>query len=152
MVRAGNLEKYIQRHYPHREELSKARLTWMLYLADWKSVITNGVQITDIVWGLSDQGPYAKEGWRRSRRESGLRRGLHRSHSPLRASTSFSITKEEAEILDFVIESCASKSWLEFKRLIYSTYPVMTQRKAEKLDLPKLAESYRDKRELLVGS
>jgi len=149
MARVESVVEYIKKRYPRGEELSNTRLVWMLYLADWKSVITDGKQITDIVWGLGDQGPYTSEGLGRSRKVRRVpKRGLDRSP---RVNSGI-LTPEEVKVLDFVIQSCASKNWLELKRLVFSTYPVMIQRKAEKLNLPELAEGYRDTQELLVGS
>jgi len=53
--------RYIINEYPHKDELSKARLNKMIYLADWKSAIDKGNLITDINWLFNHYGPYVKE-------------------------------------------------------------------------------------------
>ena len=52
---------YLCSHYPHREELSKARLTKMVYLADWKSALQRGSQLTEIKWQFNHYGPYVDD-------------------------------------------------------------------------------------------
>jgi hypothetical protein len=54
-----------------------------------------------------------------------------------------SLTAEESDILDFVINTTSSKNWNDFIRLIYSTYPIVSKPRFSKLDLVKLAESYK---------
>ena len=54
-----------------------------------------------------------------------------------------SLNKEEREILDFVIASAASKNWTDFQRLVYSTYPIITQPRFATLDLVELAAKYK---------
>jgi hypothetical protein len=44
--------------------------------------------------------------------------------------------------LDFVIEKTKDLEWNDFIRLIYSTYPIVTQDKYSKLDLVSLAKEY----------
>lgn len=53
-----------------------------------------------------------------------------------------SVTEEERELLDFVISTSASKNWDDFIKLVYSTYPIITQERFSKLDLVKLAGEY----------
>ncbi len=50
MAALKDIIAYYCDRYPHKEELSKARLTKMVYLADWKSAIVHGKQISDIKW------------------------------------------------------------------------------------------------------
>src|SRR4051794_38716589 len=49
---------YICRNYPHKDELSNARVTKMVYLADWRSAITRGKQLTDTEWKFDHYGPF----------------------------------------------------------------------------------------------
>lgn len=67
-----------------------------------------------------------------SRRETN---STPRSRSP-------SLTDEEKDLLDFVINSSASKNWDDFIKLVYSTYPIVTQERFAKLDLIALACEY----------
>ncbi len=61
--RANLLEAmaYLCKNYPHQGELSKARVNKMLYLADWKSAITRGYQITPTQWYFNWHGPYVDD-------------------------------------------------------------------------------------------
>ena len=45
-----NVIAYFCLHYPHKRELSKARLTKLVYLADWFSALIFRRQITNINW------------------------------------------------------------------------------------------------------
>jgi hypothetical protein len=49
----------------------------------------------------------------------------------------------EKRTLNHVIRTTSGKDWDEFIRLVYSTYPVMTQPRYTYLDLPRLARQYR---------
>ena len=50
MTELKEVISYLVSKYPHKDELSNARLTKMIYLADWRHAITQGNQITDIRW------------------------------------------------------------------------------------------------------
>ena len=54
------------------------------------------------------------------------------------------VTDEDKRILDSIIESTKRQNWSEFIRLVYSTYPVMTQDRFSRLDLVALARRYAD--------
>lgn len=62
-----------------------------------------------------------------------------------------SLTDDEKELLDYVISSSASKNWDDFIKLVYSTYPIITQDRFSKLDLVKLAREYEQSIPLLEG-
>src|SRR5690242_9497793 len=47
---------YFFTHYPKRGDLSIARLTRMVYLADWRSAILYRKQITPLEWQYGDYG------------------------------------------------------------------------------------------------
>lgn len=50
---------YFCKHYPYPQELTIRKMERLIYLADWKSVLKCGKQITDIQW---KRGHYAIEG------------------------------------------------------------------------------------------
>lgn len=52
---------YLCENYPHKSELSKARLTKLVYLADWKSCIESNKQISGIEWVFNHYGPYVDD-------------------------------------------------------------------------------------------
>lgn len=47
--------------YPYKGELSKARLTKLVYLADWFSALIDDHQLTDIDWLFNHYGPYVDD-------------------------------------------------------------------------------------------
>src|SRR5439155_24236120 len=123
---------YLCKQYPHKHDLSKARLTKMVYLADWRSAIRRGRQITDIVWQFNHYGPYVDDVVRIARDDPAFEvvqdtnyYGGPKELIRVRDGTpSPSLDEDEREILDFVIGGTASKSWSDFMRLVYSTYPI----------------------------
>ena len=61
MNKIENIIKYLCKNYPHKNELSKARLTKLVYLADWFSALTKNKQMTNIEWVFNHYGPYVDE-------------------------------------------------------------------------------------------
>ncbi len=129
---------YIYNSYPYKDKLSKARLVKMLYLVDWRSAITKGKQLTLISWKFSEIGPTPEN----LEEEISLP-----DETKLNFLIDFSypsLTSEDKEIINHVIETTSEKSWDSFISLIYSTFPIFTQPRFAKLNLVKLAETYKD--------
>jgi len=150
MAELKDVVAYLCHHYPHKHELSKARLTKMVYLADWRSAITRKCQVTNIVWQFNHFGPYVDDVVELARHDPafqvnkgwtmyGDEKELIQLIAPLTAT---SLTNEEQGILDFVIDSTRSKYWDDFIRLVYSTYPIVSQPRFATLDLITLAKEY----------
>lgn len=142
---------YLCRQYPHPNELSNARLTKMVYLADWRSALERGVQLTGIEWEFSHYGPYVHDVSRLAHADPafevfgtasvyGSQKQLIRVRPDAPAPN---LTNEDREILDHVIATTQRLYWDGFMKLVYSTYPVVTQSRYSLLDLPKLAVEYR---------
>ena len=55
------LMAYFCKYYPYKDDISKARLNKMIYLADWKSAIESGSQLSEIHWLYNNYGPYVNE-------------------------------------------------------------------------------------------
>lgn len=153
---------YLCKNYPYPSDLSKARLTKLVYLADWRSAITRGSTLTSIDWMFDRYGPY-----------------VHDVHTTARDSPDFDVietknlygepkerislvgdpgietlTSEEREILDHVIEKTSRRNWDDFIKLVYSTYPILSNQKGAELDLERLAHEYveeQDKLERAAG-
>ena len=126
---------YICKHYPRKDELSNARVTKMVYLADWRSAITRGEQLTDIEWTFSHYGPFVYDVLDAVKDDPALSiestRNLYGTQKNLLQAADDvsypSLDKEEKEILDFVIESSSTKNCDEFIKLVYSTWPIATE-------------------------
>jgi predicted nucleic acid-binding OB-fold protein len=148
---------YICRNYPHKDELSNARVTKMIYLADWRSALTRGKRLTDVHWVFNHYGPFVYDIINAVKEDPvfevvptenmyGGPKDLMRIADDVDYP---SLGEEERELLDFVIEKSAQKNWDEFIRLVYSTYPIATQERFSELDLVALAREYEQKVPLL---
>lgn len=143
---------YICKHYPYKSDLSNARVTKMIYLADWRSAIRRGKQLTDTEWVFDRYGPFVYAILDIAREDPDFEvvttRNMYGSPKDLLKvadDVSYpSLEEEEKEILDFVIESTQKKNFEDFIRLVYSTYPVTTQERHSKLDLVGLAQEYEE--------
>lgn len=143
---------YLCEHYPHKSELSKARLTKLVYLADWKACIESGKQISDIEWVFNHYGPYVDDIYttaiaspnfnvERSTNFYGNRKEIISLKIPLFSTR---LSASDRRILDHVIEETKKLNWDQFIQLVYSTYPVLTGTRGEKLDLSAMARAYDD--------
>jgi hypothetical protein len=141
---------YICKHYPHQDELSNARVTKMVYLADWKSAITRGEQITDTRWTFNHYGPFVYDVIDTAREDPAFEvtptQNMYGSSKELirvRDDVDYpSLEEADKEVLDFVIEKSADKNYSDFMHLVYSTYPVAAKERFSELNLVELAEEY----------
>ena len=152
MASVRDVVAYLCTHYPHKSELSKARLTKMVYLADWRCALVAGHQITPIAWEFNHYGPYVDDVINAARSDSSFQvvrstnayGSLKETVTVKRAVAYPSLTDGDMAVLDFVVAGTAPKSWDSFIRLVYSTYPVVTQERYTTLDLVDLAKKYKD--------
>lgn len=148
---------YICKHYPDQDQLSNARVTKMIYLADWRSAIKREKQVTDTPWIFNHYGPFVYNILDTAREDPSFEivstRNMYGSPKDLlrvaQDVTYPSLEEDEKEILRFVIDSSADKNWDEFIHLVYSTYPMLAQDRYTKLDLVGLAKEYREVMPLL---
>ncbi len=157
MGRLRDVVAYICGNYPYQDELSNARVTKMVYLADWRSAITRGKQLTNLEWEFSHYGPYVNDVIRIAEADPAFK--IVSTRNPYGGQKDLlqvaddvaypSVTDGEKELLDFVISTSASKNWDDFIKLVYSTYPIVTQERFSKLDLVGLAEKYEESIPLL---
>jgi uncharacterized protein YwgA len=156
MAKLRDVVAYLCKNYPYKHELSKARLTKMVYLADWRSCLKRGKQMTNIVWEFNFYGPYVEDVINvvksdpsfeviQTTNQHGGYKELISVHEDVTYPT---LTSEDKEILDFVINTTKSKFWDDFIRLVYSTYPIVTQSRFSTLDLEDLARRYKKERAL----
>jgi predicted nucleic acid-binding OB-fold protein len=148
---------YICWNYPHKDELSNARVTKMVYLADWRSALTRGKRLTDVHWVFNHYGPFVYDIINVVKEDPAFEvvptenmYGEPKDLMRIADDVDYpSLGEEERELLDFVIEKSAQKNWDEFIRLVYSTYPIATQERFSELDLVELAREYEQKVPLL---
>ena len=144
--------KYLYLNYPYKNELSKARVVKMVYLADWKSALLHQQQLTGIQWYFNHYGPYVSDVIDAIKNNPDFTISIQtniygESKELIRINDKYSapiLSDEVKSILDFVIEKTAPLSWEEFIQLVYSTYPIVTQAKYSDLDLVNLAMLYKE--------
>lgn len=154
--RGFNLEKtidiikYLFNKYPHPSELSKARLVKLVYLADWKSSIQNGKQLSNIKWFYNHYGPYVDDVIDVLKNDPNfeIESKLNFYNQPkylikIIKNIEPKLQEESRLILDFVIDNTKHLYWNEFISLVYSTYPIIKEEKFNYLDLVKLAKEYK---------
>ena len=152
MNKIQNILAYLCMHYPHKGELSKARLTKLVYLADWFSSLADSKQLTGIKWLFNHYGPYVDD--------ITTNVAFHGSFKMTAEQTVYgtpkyliqyfgdgsdiSLSKRERQILDLVIDKTKSLYFNDFIDYVYSTYPVQSNNRYSYLDLVKLADEYRN--------
>jgi hypothetical protein len=136
---------YVCSTYPYEDDLSKARLTKLIYLSDWRSAVRRGRQITDIEWIYNHYGPYVHDVERLAVRSPdfviesafGTAKETIRLVGPVGPGT---LKPPETDIIDSVIKQTRHMTYAEFLRHVYSTYPIKNSARYEVLDLVALAE------------
>ncbi|SDU02515.1 Panacea domain-containing protein [Geopseudomonas guangdongensis] len=145
-----DIVKYILLNYPYPDDMSASRITKMVYLADWKEAISHGRQITNIKWFFNHHGPYNDDILQAAARDKDIKvtvksnaYGGKKTHIEiLDRSQEVELSEGSSQTIDFVIEATKKKSYTEFIKLVYSTYPVISSEKYRSLDLVRKAEEY----------
>ncbi|ANL35141.1 Panacea domain-containing protein [Rhizobium phaseoli] len=143
---------YLVAKYPHKDELSKARVTKMVYLADWKAAIDYGRQITDIKWKFHHFGPYVDDVYRAALDDPALRvtqevnvyGNLKERIELADPKTPVYLQESERLIFNHVINETKPLRWDGFIKLVYSTYPILSGMRGSSLDLVASAKTYRE--------
>ena len=152
MIKIKNVAAYFCKNYPYKEEISKARLTKMIYLADWFSALNTGSQITKIKWLFNHYGPYVDDVIDVVKSDSRFTISsdttIYGSYKEkivfVGADKDIEISQDEKEILDFVINKTQNLYFNDFINYVYSTYPVSNKRRYSTLDLASLAKEYKE--------
>lgn len=140
---------YLLLDYPDPDALANARVTKMVYLADWKSALDHGRQMSSIAWFFDNFGPYVTDVRRcadqnpelfqvKSKRTSlGGEKNvfilIDRDYQP-------NLSTQEKEILDHVRKQTEDLSFDKFVKLVYSTYPVVVSDRFDDLNLVEMAK------------
>ena len=157
MVELIDIISYILKNYPHKTELSNARLTKMIYLIDWRSAFDYGEQITNINWYFDNYGPFVHDVEDVINNNSGLIKRVDTYTIYGTKKTMFLLKNEDINFdnlsenvistIDIIIEKTKRLYWKDFIDFVYSTYPIVTSERYTFLNLIKKAEEY--KKELL---
>jgi len=147
MAKIEDVAAYICDKYPYKSELSKARLTKLVYLSDWKSAQKRRKQLTDIRWYFHNFGPYVDDvinsvtnNPRFSVEDTlnayGDKKTTISIKSPLASNI---LAPGEKRIVDDVIEETRGMYWDSFIRHVYATAPIARSERYSHLDLVKMA-------------
>ncbi|HFQ4857007.1 TPA: Panacea domain-containing protein [Vibrio vulnificus] len=140
----------------HKSDLSKARLTKLVYLSDWKMSQKHGSTITNIEWLFNHYGPYVDDVVDLARDSVDFHVKVTRNaYGSMKEQIEFvgnienctSINLLEEEVIDEVVEETDPMYFNDFIEHVYATYPVKESNKYSVLNLPKLA-----KKEILVSN
>lgn len=156
-----NIQKiiaYLCLQYPYKNDITKARLTKMVYLADWFSALLDSKQLTDVKWVFNHYGPYVDDVVEAAHSSLGFKiehqNTMYGSSKYVisynGAPESIDLTDREKNILDAVIDKTKSMYFNDFVEYVYSTYPVKTKERYSTFDLVALAKRYRLENEALA--
>lgn len=154
MAKLHDVMAYLIANYPDHlsHELSNARLTKMVYLADWHQVLTQGRQITQIKWYFDNFGPFVRDVEQTADQRPDLFAVHFGSNSQGQPKKTIKLTSEtyepvvstsEKASLDHIISIASKLYWAPFINLVYSTHPVASSQRYSYLDLAKKAQEYR---------
>lgn len=155
MTKLQEIAAYLCVNYPYKHELSKARLTKLIYLADWFNAVRAGSQMTDIEWLFNHYGPYVDDVTEELRKDKNflIKRELNSYGSEkvvIRYENdrfrSSQLSSKEKNLLDAIIEKTKTMYFNDFVEYVYSTYPVRSKEKYSTLDLVKLAKRMNSER------
>jgi hypothetical protein len=152
MASLNDVIAYFCLKYPFKDELSKARLTKLVYLADWMSALVNDRQMTQIKWLFNHYGPYVDDVIDAARSNNDFKiKQTQNIFGGYKEKVVFagdeddlSLSQKEKAILDVVIEKTKSMYFNAFIDYVYSTYPVKSNRRYSYLDLVSLAREFKE--------
>ena len=152
MIPIQQIIAYYCINYPYPNELSNARLTKLVYLADWFSALADRQTMTHINWVFNHYGPYVDDvinsvSFNPNFSITSTRTNFGSSKkivSYLGPNISTDLPLRTRQILDLVIDKTKDMYFDDFINYVYSTYPVRAQNRYSELDLVSLAIEYRN--------
>ncbi|MFG0336174.1 MAG: Panacea domain-containing protein [Maioricimonas sp. JB049] len=151
MANLRDIMTYLCEHYPYKDDLSRAKLTKLVYLADWKSAIDYGRPISDIEWYFDNYGPFVWKVWNTASENPEtfeIERSENMFGNPKHVirltggAAPANLEPAERAVLDHVISTTKDLGWNDFIKLVYSTYPVVSSERYSQLDLVLKAKEY----------
>ena len=151
----GNLVSiigYILEKYSHKDELSNARVTKMVYLADWYNANKHREQITDINWYFDNYGPFVPDVLNTVKAYPKVF-SIEETHNTYGGNKNLislvkndvprpPLNSNEIEALNTVIKVTEKMNWNSFIKFVYSTHPIISSNRYSRLDLVEKANEY----------
>lgn len=149
----ADIVAYLCARYPHKSELSNARLTKLVYLADWKSVQASGRQLTNIDWVFNHYGPWVPDVVESAQHDDrfDIQPGVNAYGSPritiavkpdVESNASELVDRRTSNVLDLVIAETRSMYFNPFIRYVYATLPVRITPKGNLLPLAEIRSEH----------
>lgn len=143
-----SIVRYIVKNYPYPDELTKTRITKLVYLIDWENIKKSNKQITDINWYFDHYGPYVSDVLDEADKDDCLRiestisnfgtlKYIVRAKVDKTELIYNNLTDDEISIIEKVIQDTKAFSWNKFIDYVYSTEPIKESDRYNSLDLNK---------------
>lgn len=156
MNKTQEVIRFILNNYPYADDLSKTRITKIVYLSDWYNAQQNGSQITPIQWYFDHYGPYVTDVIDAAETDEEIEISSTYSMfgSPKLLITTKDKTKKllvnnlsdsEKQAINNVITETKHLNFNEFIDYVYSTFPITTSGKYNYLNLTDLASQEKNK-------
>lgn len=153
MAKLKDVMIYLISHYPGsiQDELSNARLTKMVYLADWHQAINHDRQITNIKWYFDNYGPFVRDVEREASKGKDVfcvdlgsnMYGQPKKMISLRGNADAAeLAEAEKQSLDHIISISQKLYWDDFIKVVYATHPIASSERYSFLDLVEKAQEY----------
>ncbi len=153
MASLHNIMAYIIQNYPDHlgHELSNARLTKMVYLADWHQSINHRRQISQIDWYFDNYGPFVRDIEQTASLYADIfsidlgnnRHGQPKKTFSLRnPAYRADLNEDEKLSILHIINVTKKLYWDDFIKLVYSTHPIASSERYTILNLVEKAQEY----------
>ena len=137
MVAFAEVLDYLREIYPRSSDFNIDRAMLTLYLIDWKAAIDLRRPVTDLEWRI-EHVPQPTV----AQREVMLSALQHEPTCAL-AGNMGEMTAEDRAIIHDIVARVGSKSKTELLRLVYSTFPVLSQPRHAPINLVSMADKYK---------
>lgn len=143
-----NVLLYIVKNYPYGDDLTKTRITKLVYLIDWEYTKKYGKQMTEISWYFDHYGPYVSDVLDEADEDKtvsiqstlsnfGTIKYIVRPKYDKELIHYDDLDVSEIEVINEVFENTKMLSWNQFINYVYDTPPIKESRKYSNLDLTK---------------
>lgn len=149
MPTISDVAAYLCVNYPHKSELSKTRLTKLVYLADWQAAQDMGRQLTGIDWYFHNFGPYVDDVLNSTMNDPRFQiQKTTNFYGDLKlqiaidpdADLNLKLSAQEKAVIDRVIEKTSPMYWNSFIKHVYETRPIVVSDRYTALDLVNIAQ------------
>lgn len=152
-IKLEDLVYFVIKNYPVKSHLSKARLTKIIFLMDWKYCLDYWEQITNINWYFDTYGPYVPDIVNLTQKENSLFKtndfinffnNLWTIIDIKNSNYNPEINNNIKEVFQFIINATSKLNFSDFINFVYSTYPIQVSNRFSYLNLEELSNQYKN--------